>query len=86
MQQFAESIPVFLRVIAICASMCNIDRDTIARALDVEHPTPIGGHLDCQGTMVHVKISGDPNKTINRCLKGRLESDASLGIKYQAVI
>ena len=86
MQQFAEYIPVFLRVITMFASMCNIDRYTIARALDVEHPTAIGGHLDCRGTMVHVKISGDPNNIINRCLKGRLESDASLGIKSQAVI
>ena len=36
--------------------------------------------------MVHVEMFGDPNKTINRCLEGQLESDDLVGIKSQAVI
>ena len=46
MKQFVKSSPVFLRVIAMSASMCDIDRDTIVRAFDVEHPTIIGGPLN----------------------------------------
>ena len=66
----------------------GLDPLTIARALDVEHPTATGGPLDRRGTMtmVHVEMSSNPNKTINRCLEGQLESDDLVGIKSQAVI
>ena len=67
MQQFVGYIPVFLYVITMFVSMCNIHCDTIAMDLDVEHHTVIGGPLDCQGTVVHVEMSRDPNNTINLC-------------------
>ena len=59
-KQFVESSPNFIPVITMSATICKIDRATVAGRMGVEDPTVIHGLLSQRGEMVRTIMTGNP--------------------------
>ena len=76
-----ESSRIFTPIIIMSATVCSIDRTTVAVRLGIHHPTVIHGPLSQRGTMIKTIMSENPSTTIKSSTTDKFQNDDHNGIE-----